>query len=72
MKNKKIMKKKLCYGKLLAPLYISNRILINEKFRFSVIEGLSANTFFRVKNKHEDRLELSLIIFSFNRDVVYI
>ena len=46
MKNKMIMKKKLCYGKLLGLLYSSNKILVNEKFKFSVTEDLSTNTFF--------------------------
>ena len=48
------IKKKICYRKLLAPLYSSNRILMNEKLKFYVIGGLSggSNAFFGVKNKH--------------------
>ena len=48
------VKKKICYRKLLAPLYSSNRILMNEKLKFYVIGELSggSNPFFREKNKH--------------------
>ena len=67
-----IVKKKLCYGKLLGLRYSSNRILVNEKFKFSVIGDLSTSTFFRVKNRHQDRIELNCSIFSFNCDVGHI
>ena len=40
--------KEICSRKLLVPLQYSNRILINEKFKFSVMGGLSSNTFFFV------------------------
>ena len=30
----------------------SNRIEINEKFKFYIIGGLSSNALFRAKNKH--------------------
>ena len=52
-------------------MYITNRILINEKFKFFVIGGLSANTFFLVKIGIKIE-QLNYSIVSFNRDVVYI
>ena len=44
--------------KWLAPLQNSNRIEINEKFKFYIIGGLSSNALFRVNNKYLDRTEL--------------